>query len=209
MMEKMTEGSRKMEKEQYVPLVKALQAGDASAAEQLFEGIYRDVYYFILKTVKDSVLAEDLTQDALIEIFQNVSTLRDPEAFPAWCRQVAYFRCTHHFRKKKEVLVEEDEDGASLFDTIAEEKEEFIPEEALKKKDFRATVMNMIDSLSPEQRSAVLLYYFEERSVSEIARIQGVSDGTVKSRLNYARRAIRAAVEDYEKKTGTRLRGSP
>lgn len=198
-----------MEKEQYLPLVKAVQMGDSNAANTLFGEIYNDVYYFALKTVKEQNTAEDVTQEALIEIFNNINTLKDPVAFPAWCRQITYFQCTKHFRKKKDVILDETEDGGSIFDTLEEESEEFIPDEALDKKDFKQTVMEFIDTLSEEQRVAVIMYYFDELSIAQIAEIQGVSEGTVKSRLNYARKAIKQLVEDYEKKNGIKLHAIP
>lgn len=56
-----------------------------------------------------------------------------------------------------------------------------------------------------EQRSATMLYYYDELSIKQIAQIQGVSEGTVKSRLNYARKSIKASVEEYEKKNNIKL----
>ena len=194
-----------MEKEVYVPLVIAAQKGEDQAINKLFIEIYNDIYYFALKTVKDAELAADITQETLIEVFNKIGDLKEPVAFPAWCRQIAYFQCTRYFRKKNDVLVDEDEDGASIFDTIQEESAEFIPDESLDQKDFKQIIIAFIDTLSEEQRSAVMMYYFDEMSVSEIAQIQGVSEGTVKSRLNYARKAIKAMVEDYEKKNDTKL----
>lgn len=194
-----------MEKEVYVPLVVAAQNGDDQAINKLFIEVYNDIYYFALKTVKDSELAADITQETLIEVFNKIGDLKEPIAFPAWCRQIAYFQCTRYFRKKKDVLVDVDEEGASIFDTIQEESAEFIPDESLDQKDFKQIIIAFIDTLSEEQRSAVMMYYFDEMSVSEIAQIQGVSEGTVKSRLNYARKAIKAMVEDYEKKNDTKL----
>ena len=194
-----------MEKEVYVPLVVAAQNGDDQAINKLFIEVYNDIYYFALKTVKDSELAADITQETLIEVFNKIGDLKEPIAFPAWCRQIAYFQCTRYFRKKKDVLVDEDEEGATIFDTIQEESAEFIPDESLDQKDFKQIIIAFIDTLSEEQRSAVMMYYFDEMSVSEIAQIQGVSEGTVKSRLNYARKAIKAMVEDYEKKNDTKL----
>ena len=181
-----------MEKSRQIELVKLLQSGDVSVADEFFRGIYNDVYYFALKTVKNEDLAADITQDTLIEVYSKVNTLNDPVAFPAWCRQITYHECTRYFRKKKDVLLEENEDGGSLFDIVEEEGAEFIPNEALDQKDFKQTVLQFIDTLSEEQRSAVLMYYFEELSVSQIAEIQGVSEGTVKSRLNYARKSIKS-----------------
>ena len=198
-----------MEKEQLISLIGSAQSGNQDAINTLFGEVYNDIYYFALKTVKDSDLACDITQEALIDIFNNIKTLQDPVAFPAWSRQITYRQCTRHFRKKKDVLLEENEDDGSIFDTIEEENIEFIPDKLLDQKDFRQIVMNFIDTLSEEQRSAVLLYYFEERSIGEIAQIQNVSEGTVKSRLNYARKTIKALVEDYEQKHDIKLHALP
>ncbi len=191
--------------ERLANLIIAAQNNDSAAINELFAEIYNDVYYFAKKTVKDETLAEDITQEALIDIFKNIKSLNDPVAFPAWSKQITYHRCTAHFRKKQDVLVEENEDGSSIFDTLKEEKTDFIPDAALDQKDFSKTILEFIDTLSEEQRSAVLMYYFDEMSISDIAAVQGVSEGTVKSRLNYARKGIKAQVEDYEEKSGIKL----
>ncbi len=198
-----------MKKEQLTELIVKVQNGDSEAANELFSEIYNDVYFFAFKTVKDSHLAEDITQEAMIAIFKNINDLKDPVAFPAWSRQVTYSRCTRYFRKTHDVLLEENEDGSSAFDILEEDNSEFIPHEALDQKDLQKTISSFIDTLSPEQRSAVMLYYFDELSVAKIAEIQGVTEGCVKSRLNYARKSIRSEVEAYEKKTGIRLHALP
>ncbi len=195
-----------MDAQQLRQVVTAAQAGDAKALNTLFENYYNDVYYFALKTVKDEEIACDVTQETFVEIIRTIRDLQAPEAFVAWMRQITYHQCTRYFKKKKEVLVEEDEDGNSVFDTLVEDKTEFIPDAALDQAELRKTILHMLDTLSEEQRSAVLLYYFDELSVNQIAQIQGVSEGTVKSRLNYARKGLKQSVEDYEKKTGVKLR---
>ena len=192
--------------EQIAVLVGRLQNGDESAAGDLYNASYGDVYYFILKTVQDTELAADLTQDTFIEILQNIGKLNDPGAFPAWSRQIAYHRCTAYFKKRHDLLADENEEGQTVFDSIVEEREEFIPDKALDKEDLKQTIHAMIDELPPEQRSAILMRYFNELSVKEIADIQGVTEGTVKSRLNYGRKTIKQAVESYEKKNGVKLR---
>lgn len=196
-----------MDFEKLLPLICKAQGDDPQAANELFEAIYNDIYYFALKTVKDAEIAADVTQEALIAIFKDIKKLEDPKAFPAWSRKITFHQCTRHFRKNTEITFGEDEEGGSIFDTIEEEKAEFIPDAALDQQDFRQTILAMIDTLSEEQRSAVVLYYFEELSVGEIAEIQGVSEGTVKSRLNYARKSIKASVEAYEEKNGIKLHG--
>lgn len=194
-----------MEKEKLVALVTAAQNGDSNATNELFNAYYNDLYYFALKTIKDDDLALDITQEAFVEIINTIDNLKEPAAFVTWAKQITYHQCTRYFKKKKDVLVDEDEDGNTVFDTLKEENVEFIPDEALDKTDFKKTVMGILDELSEEQRSAVMMYYFDEMSVHQIAEIQGVSEGTIKSRLNYARKTIKMAVEDYEKKNNIKL----
>ncbi len=194
-----------MEREQLTALVTAAQNGDGNALNALFNEYYNDVYFFALKTVGDKDLACDITQEAFVEIIKTIRNLKEPAAFVSWMKKVTYHQCTRYFKKKTEILADEDEDGNTVFDTIEEERGEFIPEAALDKADFRKTVQSIIASLPEEQRAAVMMYYFEEMPLREIAKTQSVSEGTVKSRLNYARKAIKSAVEVYEKKSGVRL----
>ena len=194
-----------MEKEILNDIVRRLQSGDQTAAGELYESTREDLYYYIKKTVNDPELAEDLLQDTYIEILQTINKLSAPEAYVTWSRQVAYHRCTAYFRRRHELLADENEDGQTVFDTLEEDREEFIPGEALEKEDLKKAIGAMIDQLPEEQRSALLLRYFDELPVAEIAKVQGVSEGTVKSRLAYGRKAIRTSVEDYEKKNGIRL----
>lgn len=195
-----------MERDKLIELVCAAQNGEEAAATDLYNAFQKDLYYHILKTVNDPTLAEDLLQDTFIEILQTINNLNEPAAFPSWSKQVAYHKCTAYFKKRREILADEKEDGLSVFDTIEEDNAEFIPDEALDKADLKQTIHQMIDELPEEQRSALLLRYFDEISVKEIAEIQGVTEGTVKSRLNYGRQAIKEAVEGYEKKHGIKLR---
>lgn len=198
-----------MEKQKLVSLVTSAQKGDNDAMNELFNAFYNDFYYFALKTVKDDELALDITQEAFVEIINTLVNLNEPAAFVTWAKQITYHQCTRYFKKKKDVLVDEDEDGNTIFDTLKEDNAEFIPDEALDKADFKKTVMAILDELSEEQRSAVMMYYFDEMSVKQIAEIQGVSEGTVKSRLNYARKAIKNSVDEYEKKHNIKLHAIP
>ena len=194
-----------MERNKLVKLITDVQKGDENAMTEMYNTFYDDIYYYIFKTVNDSELALDLTQDTFIEILQSISSLQEPAAFVTWSRQIAYRRCTAYFKKRHDILLDESEDGYSVFDTLVEDTSEFIPDEALDKEDLKQTIQGIINDLPEEQRLAVMMRYFDEISVSEIAKIQGVSEGTVKSRLNYGRKAIKQSVENYEKKHGIKL----
>lgn len=193
-----------VEKEQLISLVCDVQQGKDGAATELYNACYYDIYGYILNTVNDRELAKDLTQNAFMEIFMSIGKLEEPAAFLSWSRQIAYHRCTAYFRKKRDLLADEIEDH-SVLDTVEEYREEFLPGELLDREDLKKTLRTMIDELPPEQRSAILMRYFEELPVKEIARRQGVTEGTVKSRLNYGRQAIKRAVQAYEKKHDIKL----
>lgn len=194
-----------MERDKLISLVTKAQQGDQDALNDLFNAFYNDVYYFALKTVKDDQIACDITQETFVEIINTLGNLQEPAAFVKWMKQITYHQCTRYFKKKKDVIVDEDEDGNTIFDTLQEDKAEFIPEEALDKDDFKKTIMSMIDDLSEEQRAALMMFYYDELSIKQIAEIQGTNENTVKSRLNYAKKGIKKSVEDYEKKNGVKL----
>ena len=194
-----------METNAFNELVIAAQAGKPNSMEKLFEASYQNIYYFILKTAKEKELAEDLTQDTFLRIMEKLGELKTPEAFVTWSRQIAYHCCTDYFRKSKEFLLDECEEGQSPFDLLPEEDAEFIPHEALDREDLKKTLLEMLDALPPEQRSAMVLRYYDELSVSQIAQVQKVSEGTVKSRLNYGRKAMAKSVEAYEQKNNIKL----
>ena len=195
-----------IDREKLIDMVTSVQNGSREAAADMYHAFRDDFYYFILKTVNnDRHLAEDITQDTFVHILKKIRTLEEPAAFVTWAKQIAYHKCTDYFKKRKEILLDENEDGDTLFDIQEEENAEFIPDCALEKEDLKRTILNMINELPEEQRSALLLRYFNEIPIKEIAQIQSVTEGTVKSRLNYARKAIKQSVEAYEKKNGIKL----
>ena len=194
-----------IERERLIKEVTALQ-NHQDVSESFLEEIRDDLYYYILKIVNDQSLAEDLTQETLVEILIKIENLQEPAAFVSWSKKIAYHKCTDFFKVRHDVLLDEFEDGGSIFDTLEEDRGEFLPEEALEQEELKKELHAMIMALPEDQRSAILLRYFDEMSVKEISETHGVSEGTVKSRLNYARKALKKAVENYEKKNGIKLR---
>ncbi len=194
-----------IERELLISLVTRAQQGDSTAWDELFKETSDDFNYFALKLVRDENIAQDILQDAYVDMFLGAASLKEPAAFVKWAKKIIYHKSTAHFTKRTEVLIEEDEEGHSLFDDIAEENSEFIPEEALDKDELKSIIRNIINSLPEEQAAAAMMFYFDEMSIKDIAEVQGVNENTVKSRLTYARRAIKAAIEEYEKKNGIKL----
>lgn len=195
-----------IEREKLISMVQDLKDGKDDAASVIYETFHKPIYYQIYKTVNnDAELAADLTQDTFLYVLEKINDLNENVAFVTWIERIAASKCKDYSIKRKELLVDEYEDGYSIFDQEEELREEFIPGEALDKEDLKRIILNIINNLPQDQREAILLRYFNEVPVKEIAQIQAVSEGTVKSRLNYGRKAIKQAVEEYEKKNDIRL----
>lgn len=194
-----------MEKQELILLVSALQKGKKDAAGPLYDAYYNDIYFFILKMVNDPHLASDLTQDTFVEVLESIEKLRIPSAFYSWCKMIAYYKCTTYFKKRKDILADEKKEGYYLIDKRVEERTEFLPDESIDQNDLKQTICGMLDALPEEQRAAILMRYYDQISVKDIATIQKVSEGTVKSRLNYGRKSIKESVIEYEKKNNIKL----
>lgn len=197
-----------MEKEILIDLVQRAQSGNSDAVSTLFDE-YKDIVYSIaLRETRDRTLADDIVQETFIEVILNIGKLENPAAFSSWLKAVAYHQCTRHYKKKEtihEVAAVESEEGFSVFDTVEEQNAVYIPDEALDQKEFKATILGMINDLPDVQRSALHMFYFEELPLKVIADVQGVSVNTANTRLNRGRLAMKSAITGYEKKHGIRL----
>ncbi len=195
-----------MDVKKLAELAAKAQSGDKAAKNALVEACYDDIYYYVFKIVKDEHIAADATQESFLEIVGTLKNLRDPAAFTLWSRRIAYHKSMAHYRGPKEVLMpESDDDGEPLLERVPDESDDVLPEKVVEDAEFRKTLTDIINTLPSEQASALLMYYYENLSIKEIAEIQNTSVGTVKSRLNYAKKAVKVKIEDYEKKTGTKL----
>ena len=118
-----------MEKHDLKAVVLRAQNGDSHAMEELYTAFYESVFYFAKKTLRDENLAYDITQETFLEVIRTIGQLDAPEAFATWIRQITFHQCTRYFKKKKDVLLDEDEDGNTILDTMEDEDEGALPEE--------------------------------------------------------------------------------
>ena len=201
-----------MEKEKMIQLVTAAQAGNQQAISDLFNAYHTDVYNIALRETKSPDTAADVMQESFIEVIQTIGKLQEPAAFMSWLKAITYHQCTRYYRKKEnkhEQLLAETEDTLTVFDSLEEENTEFIPDMALENAELGRTIRGFVEDLPDSQRAAIMMKYYDELSVKEIAAVQGVSENTVLSRLYYGRNAIKGEVEAYEKKHNVKLHVIP
>lgn len=189
-----------------VKLVRRAQTGDPQAQAELYESLYKRVYYLALRMTRRAEDAEDATQETFLSAFRALPNLTDPNAFEGWLFQIAANQCRKLLRKDSRLTdLPEDEDGRTMLDDLPDEDEGLIPASAVEKESERQIILELIEALPEEQRQCVYLFYYAQMSVKQIAETLGCTEGTVKSRLNYARKKLQAAVLATEERDGIRL----
>lgn len=200
---------QKRGKEDIKDLVVSAARGDNSAIETLYQMTYAQGYSVALQIVKNEQDASDLLQDAYITAFQNLGMLTKPESFRSWFNCIVANKCRDWLRKKKPELFTDmgrEDESVEFEDTLQSEHMEFSPEEYVDYQETKRLMNDILQNLPEDQRLCILMYYYEELSVQDIAQALDCSMGTVKSRLNYGRNKIKAEVEELKKK-GVHLYG--
>ena len=189
----------------YPQLIAEAKNGSQQAMTALYEATHQQVYYSIRKLVGNDEDAADLAQETYIKVLTNLDKLSEPMAFPKWCRTIAVNLTRDHLKRSKPVLFSTDEEEQRVLGNIPIEDEDCLPAAYAEQADLRRQVVDLIDALPEAQRMAVYLFYFEERSVSEVAAMMEVNENTIKSRLNYAR----AKLKELAKKNGVTMAAVP
>ena len=180
------------------PVIRRCLSGEQQAQEELVLAAQNRVYYHCKKMLKHEEDALEATQEILISMLTRLDRLQDPEAFWGWLSAMTANHCRNVLtRGHREAQIPEDDEGNSLLDAFENLDEQSVPDKALDNDETRRMIVDLVDQLPPPQRQCVLMFYYEEMSVRDIAAALETSEGTIKSRLNYARKAIKAGVDAY------------
>lgn len=187
-------------------LVRRAQTGDQEAMGELYQQTNKQIYALALRLTGRPELAMDVVQDTYLSAMQNLEKLRDPQALTHWLAQIAANRCRKLLRKEgRYVSPQQDEEDTSFFDAIPDPDEKLIPETAADDGETRRLLRELIDDLPEAQRECMILFYFSQCPVEQIAQVQECSEGTVKSRLNYGRKKLKEGILALEARDGIRL----
>ena len=185
-------------------LVQQIAAGSETAFNALYHATYRMVYLQAQKLLHDQDAAETVTQDVFVTVYRNIGKLENPEALRSWIGGVAV-RLALKQRQKLAASRETDIESEQIMDILDDAAQAPTPESALCEAENGRIIAELVDQLPEQQRATVLLYYYDACAIRQIAEIMQCSEGTVKSRLNYARKAMQQLIELKERKDNIRL----
>lgn len=190
----------KAENSRISELILKAKSGDKAAFEELYKITSPKAYFVALKICKNEHDAEDILQESYIKVLEKIDTV-DPEGnFTAWLYQIVANKSKNFMKAKKPVLFGEEEE--EIIGSLPDEDLSFTPEEKVDKEELRSEVMAAVDELTAEKRACVMMMYFGDMSVNEIAQSLEVPVSTVKNRLFTARKDLK---NKFEKKGITAL----
>jgi RNA polymerase sigma-70 factor (ECF subfamily) len=167
-------------------LVLRCQAGDETAFAQLVERYGSRLHYYLQKAFGRRDGAEDALQDVWFTVFRKVRDLADPGAFTTWLYRIAQRRA-HSVLRQRRPPFRSMEEAERVPDPSAEDSD-FSPEDGQR-------IHAALDELTLEHREVLVLRFLEDMAYEDIAAVTGCQIGTVKSRLWYAKRALRHVLE--------------
>lgn len=188
-------------------LITRARKKDNEAIAEIIQLTERKAYFIAYKVVNNEATAKDIVQEAYIQAFQKLDQLSDDSKFESWFNQIVSHKALDYAKSKqgKNKPVEfssldDEEDRLEFEANIKNDKASFEPEASVNYKELQEGVQGVLSELPENQRLALMMYYFEDMSVSEIADVYGVSGNTVKGYLAYGRKKIKNIIEAMREK---------
>lgn len=172
-------------------LMALVQAGDYAPASVLFDRYSSRIYNFAYRFLRNNEAAEDATQEVFMKMMKRAHQFNGEAKLSTWLFSITANLCRDHLRKADNKSKEDEQTLLTL------PSSDDSPEEQLAQRQEAERVRRALDTLTPEQKEAILLSRYQGLSYSEIAQISGCSEGAVKTRVFRAMEALkRVLVED-------------
>lgn len=174
-------------------VINRARQGDRAAFGMLIERYEAMVKGIAIKIVHKDALAQELTQETMLQAYLSLKDLRDDARFQSWLYGIALNVCRSHVRAQKiDFMSLESLQGGMYIDASLLSDPEPDPQSVAEARDLHCRVLDAVNALSSKNRTATLLFYFDQLTVLEIADILGVTVSAVKGRLHKSRRQLRA-----------------
>jgi RNA polymerase sigma-70 factor, ECF subfamily len=186
-------------------LMMQFQGGDRDAFASLVSRHKTPIFNFILRQARSRTTAEDLTQDVFVRVVKSAATFKHEARFTTWVYSIARNLCIDHLRKMSlrrhpslDQASGKDEDGPTLGERIANKHPSTAADRSATSTDIGERIVKAVEALPPEQREVFLLRQTAKVPFKEIAKMTGVPENTVKSRMRYALERLQEALCEYE-----------
>lgn len=174
-----------------VQLINDILSGDETAFTVLVNKYHKGIHSFAWRKIGDYHIAEEITQDTFLQVYKNLSALKDPNQFVGWLYVIANRRCIAWMRKKRlmmqslELISDDILEKIDYSSYLAEQRAKVSDERRLEIVDY------LLEKLPNSERTTMILHYLGEMPCKAISQYLGVSLNTVKSRLNRARNRLK------------------
>lgn len=186
-------------------LIREIINGSEEAFNELYERFHRMVYYVALKTMRNEADAQDIVQDVFMQIRRSIHMVKNAQYLQLWITRITVNMCNMMYRKRREVLLDIEENDKDERMKLAESERTYLPQANQHFVNDQEIMLSFINQLPNAQRLMITLMYYEQLSVEEIAVICDIPVGTVKSRLKTARDTLKRKIERYEKQEAIKL----
>ena len=184
-------------------LIAEAKAGDQAAVRELIDRHKDRLFAFIWRMIRHHHDAEEICQEAFLKAFASLSSFSEKYRFSTWLFTIGYRVCLNRIRRKQPVSGEIEFSAIAVSDEHSSSALLLESEEAAAMKQL---VWSAVDQLSAPQRATILLFYRQEFSCMEIARVLEVPVATVKSHLHRARHRLRAVLESLSENELSQIR---
>ncbi len=177
-------------------LVKKSISGDIDAFEELIKDYKKMAYNIALRVLRNKEDAEDISQEALIKVFKNISSFNMKSSFKVWLYRIVMNTCLDFKRKKSIISYSIDKplenDESEMMQEIADNT--YNPDIVIQNELESQMLYESIDSLDDDFRIVIVLRDLQGLSYKDIASVLSCNEGTVKSRLNRARNKLKEII---------------
>ena len=181
-------------------LVESLQHGKAGALAELVHKYQRRIYRIAMQITRNHEDASDVTQETFLKVYESIYSLRRKAAFETWIYRIAVNKATNVVKRRDRrcesslsTICEDDAHAGFRWDADLID----VPHLHVERQELQKIVTRAVNSLSLKHRTVVVLYEFEGLTHVEIASVLGCAEGTVRSRLYYARKQLRDRLKTY------------